>query len=240
MDKLSEMRLAVQTDLTVGDESTLYSPTVIELAINRAYRKAGGLFLWPETQDAQKTSTQDGWEYYDMPVNWRPESVWYVTVDGKRYGEEPDGSPMDFKDYLAWREDYPNSTQKRWAMQWRRIFLSPVPTSDGDNNIVMYGQKIVSKMEGPNDITIFSYSQPECNEAIVLEALAILKGKEDKNETMAFRSAEAKGILANAWNKIKVARANQEKSQPLFEVPDYFGRGTTRNTSDGSPIGNFN
>ena len=46
---------AVQDDLTIGDESTLYAPALIKRAINRAYRKAAGLFPWPELQDAKKT-----------------------------------------------------------------------------------------------------------------------------------------------------------------------------------------
>ena len=54
MNSLSELRTTVQSDLNVGDESSLYTPTAIDLAINRAYRKAGGLFPWPELMDAKK------------------------------------------------------------------------------------------------------------------------------------------------------------------------------------------
>jgi len=39
MDTLSEIRTTVQLDLNIGNESTLYSPTTIDLSINRAYRK---------------------------------------------------------------------------------------------------------------------------------------------------------------------------------------------------------
>lgn len=240
MDKLQDFLAAVQSDLTVGGESTLYSPDQITLAINRAYRKAGGLFLWPETEDAKRTSTQAGYEYYDYPVNWRPYSMWMLEVDGDQYGEKPDGSPLAFKDYLIFKRDNPNSTEKKWSKQWRRFFIWPVPTVTGDNNITIWGQKVVEKLEGVNDITIFSYSMPECNEAIVLEAVAILKAnKEDDNEAAAFRSAEAKQILANAWGKIQRAKSQEDKIQPFFEVPDYFSRRSTKNSSNGSPIGNF-
>lgn len=99
MDNLLELRQAVQSDLTVGDESTLYSPTVIDLAINRAYRKAGALFPWPELMDAKKTTTVAGQEYYDYPQTWRSNSVWRLEVGGVRYGIEPDGSPLTF-DYF--------------------------------------------------------------------------------------------------------------------------------------------
>ena len=58
MDTLANIRTAVQDDLTIGDESTLYSPTLIDRTINRSYRKVGGLFPWPELQDAKETVTQ--------------------------------------------------------------------------------------------------------------------------------------------------------------------------------------
>ena len=57
MDTFADIVEAVQDDLTVGEESTLYSPTLIKRVINRAYRKVGALFPWPELQDAKKTVT---------------------------------------------------------------------------------------------------------------------------------------------------------------------------------------
>ena len=127
MDTLANIRTAVQDDLTVGEESTLFSPSVIDRAINRAYRKVGGLFPWPELQDAKKTVTQVNQEYYDYPQNWRSNSIWKLSItnsdaEEERYGEDPDGSPLSFDDYLNWKEDYPDSTDKKWANQWRRFF----------------------------------------------------------------------------------------------------------------------
>src|SRR3990167_4079408 len=124
MDTLANIRAAIQDDLTVGDESTLYSPSHIDRAINRAYRKVAGLFSWPELMDAKKTSTQANQEFYDYPTNWRSNSIWKLTIldsNGKddRYGEDPDGSPLSFDDYLNWKEDNPDSTDKKWANQWR-------------------------------------------------------------------------------------------------------------------------
>jgi len=228
MDTLAQLRTAVQSDLNVGDESTLFPTATVDLAINRAYRKVGALFPWPELQDAKKTSTVLGQEYYDYPSNWRSNSIWKLTVDDIRYGEDPDGSPLSFDDYLNWKEDYPDDTEKKWANQERRYFIWPVPTTNGTNNIVVWGMMVTETLSDDGDPTIFSYSMPEGNEAIVLEAVAILKNKGEQEKAGEFRSVEARNILIAAWAKIKTEKAKYEKNQPFFEVPDFFGTGSSR------------
>lgn len=228
MDTLENLRAAIQDDLTVGDESTLFSPILIDRAINRAYRKVAGLFPWPELQDAKKTSTQANQEYYDYPQNWRSNSIWKVVIDDVRYGEDPDGSPLSFDDYLNWKEDYPDSTEKKWSNQWRRFFVWPIPTAQGDNNIHVWGIKVPSSLSNDSDTTIFTYSTPEANEAIELEAVAILKSKTDEDKSAQFKSLEAKQILIGSWDKIKKEMAKYEKNMPFFEVPDFFGGGNSK------------
>jgi len=222
MDLFSELVDAVQSDLNIDDNSSQFPLATVELAINRAYIKSGGLFRWPELEDAKKTSTENGQEYYDYPDTWRPDSVWKLVVDSVRYGEDPDGSPIAYDDYLNWREDYPDSTDKRWANQWRRYFFHPTPTTDGSNNIVVWGQMNVTTLTNDADITIWSYSMPECNDAVVLEAGAILKAKGEDDRGSQFKSAEAKGILIMSWSKIKQDQAKYKKVQPFFKVDDLF------------------
>ena len=218
---------AVQDDLTVGDESTLYSPALIKRAINRAYRKVGGLFPWPELQDAKETTTQANQAYYDYPQNWRSNSIWKLRVNSERYGEDPDGSPLSFDDYLNWKEDYPDSTDKKWANQWRRYFISPTPTTAG-LSICIWGVKVISTLSADADTTVFSYSTPEANEAIQLESTAILKAKGDDEKSSQFKSVEAKQILAVAWGRIAREQAKYEKNMPFFEVNDMFGGGNSK------------
>ena len=233
MDTFLELQEAVQSDLNVDSGSTFYTLTQVKLAINRAYRKTGGLFPWPELQDAKKTSTQVNQEYYDYPTNWRSNSIWKLTIldsDGNddRYGEDPDGSPLSFDDYLVWKEDNPDSTEKKWANQWRRFFIWPVPTTAVTNNIHVWGIKVITTLSADDHTTIFTYSTPEANEAIVLEAVAILKAKGEQENSSKFRSDEAKQILANACDKIKKEMTKYEKNQPFFEVTDMFGTGSSK------------
>ncbi len=223
MDLFSELRTTVQSDLNVGDESTLFSTTAVNLAINRAYRKAGALFPWPSLHDAQKTTTQANQDYYDYPSTWRSNSVWKLEVDGDQYGEEPDGSPLSFDDYLVWKDDNPNDTTKKWANQWRRYFINPTP-SVGALVICIWGIMTTETLVADGAVTIFSYSMPEGNEAIALEAVAILKSKGEQENSAQFRSNEAKQILAVAWGKIRTENAKYEKNQPFFDVPNYYGQ----------------
>jgi hypothetical protein len=236
MDLFSELITAVQSDLTIGDESSLFPLATVKLAINRAYRKAGGMYRWPSLEDAKKTSTVNGQEYYDALDTWRPDSIWRLEVDGDQWGETPDGSPMTYDDYLTWRadDDNANSTDKKWGVQWLRYFIFPVPTTNGNNNISIWGFKNVETLTNNSDTTIFSYSMPECNEAIVLEATAILKNKGEDLKSKQFLSTEALAIITRAWIQIKQEQAKYEKTQPFFHVDDMFGRSKSKQI-----IGNF-
>lgn len=235
MDLFSELIQAVQDDLTVGNESTLFPLALVKRAINRAYRKSTGLFRWSELEDAKKTSTIANQEYYDFPQNWQADSIYRLEVDDEQYGEAIDGSPLSYQDYLTWRRDdaNSNSTDKKWAVQWRRFFIYPVPTTTGSNNITVWGQRVPDALASDGDVTIFSYSLPECNEAVVLEAGAILKAKGGEEKSGEFRSSEAKLILASAWNKIRQNQAKYDKNLPFFNVPDLFaGRNVKQTTGN--------
>lgn len=238
METYTDLIEAVQDDSTIGNESVLYPLALVKRAVNRAYRKAGGLFPWPELMDAKKTVTQANVNYYDYPQTWRSRSVWKLTItdsagEEKRYGEEPDGSPLSFDDFLTWKEDYPDSEEKKWANQWRRYFVTPTPTVLGDidagtNVISVWGIMNVTALSDDSDVTIFSYNAPECNEAIVLETVAILKSKGEREKEGEFRSHEAKQILLTNWSRIRKELAKDEKNQPLFNVPNYFGQTSTK------------
>lgn len=230
MDTFAQMKTALRSDLNVSEGSSLFPTATIELGLNRAYRKSAGLFRWPGTEDAKKTSTQINQEYYDYPTNWRDDSIWRLEVDDVQYGEEPDGSPLAFPDYLTWRadSDNDNSTDKKWANQKRRFFIYPVPTTVGSYNISVWGQKVIEPLANDSDYTIFSYSMPDVNEAIVLEAAAILRSKGDNDKGGEFKSTEAKQILLVAWNKIRQEQNKYEKNLPFFDVPDFFGSGNSK------------
>lgn len=235
-DTFQELIVRVQDDLNINDESPLYPLARVKRAINRAKYKAEGLFRWAGTEHAKTTTTQTNQEYYDYPQDFRDDSIWRIEIDGVQYGEDPDGSPLAYADYLAWRADTnnANSTDKKWANQKRRLFIFPVPTNS-TSTISAWGQRIQDALVEDGDTTIFSYSMPAGNEAIILEAEAILKNQGEEEEKGAFRSTEAKQILIVEWGKIRQENAKYAKNQPAFDVPDYFRGRNTR----GNNIGNF-
>lgn len=230
MDTFQDLYEAVYSDLTANSDSTLYSLTAVKLAVNRAYDKAAALFRWSKTEDAQVTYTQLNIDYYDFPQTWRPDSIWKLTVDGIDYGD-----PLTFKDFLYEREnDMPSGLEHMWATQWTRFFICPTPTV-ADLEIDIWGVEVVEWLTDDTDETIFSYSMRDCNDAIVNEAVAILRAKAENERSSQFRSVAAKEILISAWNKMRQEQQKYEKTTPIFEVPDFFARGRTR-----SKVGKFN
>lgn len=222
-DNLSEIRTIVQSDLNVTSSSSQFPPATIDSAINRAYRSGGSLFKWPALQDAKKTVTELNINYADAPTNWRPNSIWRLTIDGEPYGDEPDYSPLKFKDFLDWLDD-DNAilTEKHWSVQWLRYFFNPTPSQAG-LEICIWGQENVEKLTADNSETIFTDNLPECNDAIAKEATAILKHKGELPKTGELFSAEAKTIFALAFGKIKKESGKYVKVYPFLNVPNFFG-----------------
>lgn len=240
MDNLKEMREALQSDHSVGENSSFFTPDTIDSALNRAYRKVGALFNWPALEDAQKTVTEANENYLDGPSFWNPNSMWRLEINGEVYGDEPDHAPMTFHDFLDWKDDTANanSTDKKWSIQWLRYFFTPTPTVAG-LEVCIWGQKNVTKMTADESETIFTGNMPECNEAIVLEADAILNRKGDALNDGQFLSAEAKQILVLANDKVRKAQARSKKNNVQFYTPDFFARNGNGIGSSADKIGRF-
>lgn len=246
MDLFSDLQAALQSDLTITGISTLFDLNTIKLAINRAYRKCAGMYKWPGTRDALKTPAKAGYETYDYPQNWRPDSIWKVRVDGVDMGD-----PLTLKDYLYEQENnFPAGNKSIWANQNARYLITvngTPPIADGDNNIEIWGFKFVNKLVADSDTTIFSYDMGECNEAVVLEALSILRTKGGEQPIRLARyvqgalllSMEAQQILTTAWGKIAQENAKMEKTTPLLNIKDMFSSGVNKRNGLKYQIGNF-
>lgn len=236
VNTLAEMDAALTDDLNVDATNSIFPEATRIRALNRAYRKAAALFNWPQLMDAKKTTTQLNQDYYDVPTGWRPFSMWKLKINDETYGEDPDGSPIKFADFLIFKEDLPNDTTRKWALQEKRFFVTPTPTTAG-LQICAWGQKNVTALAEDGDTTVFSYNAVGCNEAIILEASAILKKKGEQDEKGQMLSKEAGAMLAVEFGRFGGQRANSEKIQPFFHVQDMFAtRGKGARVTD---IGNF-
>lgn len=246
MDEFGDIIAAVQSDLNVNSNSTLFDPGTIQLAVNRAYRKCASMYKWPATRDAVKTSSLGGYEYYDYPTNWRPESIWKIKVDGVDMGD-----PLNMKDYYFEQENnFPSGNKTLWMSERKRFFLTInglPPQTNGDNNIELWGLQFVSKLVNDQDNTIFSFEMSEVNEAIALEALAILRIKGGEQPVRMLKyvqgglllSMEAQQIIQTAWGKIVEEQAKMDRTTPAFIVPDFFPTGINRVNRKRYLIGNF-
>lgn len=234
LNTLAEMDLALVSDLNTTASGSFYTENSRKMALNRSYRKCASLYRWPALEDSKTTTTGVNQDYYDAPTTWRPDSIWRLTVDGTPYGESPDYSPLMFSDYLNWKDDpsNSNSTEKKWSIQWLRYFIHPVPTVS-TSTICIWGQKNVTPLDNSSDTTIFSSNMPDCNEAIVLEASAILRNKGDQVDTGQFFSVEAKLILSIAFTKIQQDSAKEEKLEPMWNTPDFFAGGSAQHPTGG-------
>ncbi len=227
MDSLSDFRTAVQSGLNVGANSSLFTPTIVDRAINRSYIKCYRLYRFPQLKDAKLTTTQANVAYYDYPDGWQPDSAYRLTIDGDTnpYGDTPDFSPMVWEDWLDWKANSSNtsSTDKKWTTHGNQYFATPTPTV-ASLVISIWGYKNADALEDDDDETIFTGNMPECNEAVVNEAQAILKHKGEDNKGGQFFSVTAQQILTIAYSKLKEEKPKYEKENPMFQVKDMFGK----------------
>lgn len=229
MNYFSDIIQAVQDDLTLGDESSFAPLTLQKRAINRAKNKVEGLFRWPETEDAKTYTVTLATEYLDMPENWRPDSMWKLKVNDQDYGK-----PLTFKSYQYEKDNnVPSGRRYFWSKQWKRYFAYP-SFAVGDV-LQLHGLKNLSDLVEDGDTTIFSFSMPEVNDAIAMEAVKILKAKGDEQNEGEMLSAEAKGIVVIAWSRIKQDSTTEEELAPMFDVPDFFApkRGSGKDSNTG-------
>ena len=131
-----------------------------------------------------------------------------------------------------------------------RFFLTingAPPQNTGDNNIDLWGFTNPPKLVEGIDTTIFSYAMSEVNEAIVLEALSILRIKGGEQPIRLLRyvqgalllSIEAQDIVQGAWAKVLEEQGKLNKTTPMFNVPDFFRSGVQRADDVRNKIGNF-
>jgi len=150
MNTFQDMYEWVQSQLSVTSSSTFFTLTRIKAEINNSYFWASSLFNWPQLEDAKKTSTIAGQDYYDTPSIFRPDSIYRIEIDGEKY------EPKSFEDFLDYRIENPNQTgEKIFANHGMQFFVFPTPTADGSYNISVWGLKTVSTLSNNNDTTIF-------------------------------------------------------------------------------------
>lgn len=217
MDTRAEMETELIARLQVASNSSLFPSSRITTLIQNAYKWATNLFIWPELVRAKCTSTIANAEYYDYPSEFRTGTIIRLEIDGDPYDRK------DYEDYMDYKENNPNTTKKMFANYGRFFFVNPTPSSNGSNNIDVWGAIQADVLDDSTDETIFTNSSPEGNEAVVERGFAIAMKRIDSAVSKSSND-EATIILGklnmDAW---KSTHRDKRLDHPRFNVPNFFG-----------------
>lgn len=223
-----EMQTAVYDDLSVPNTDSFYTLVYVKRAINRAVKIVAGLHPWPHTERAMKRSSEANQDYYNIPENFKIDSIFRLTLDDERY------VPLNWEDYQKYLEDHGSNASTKYFTTFRnRYFINPTPTADGSNNISIWGQEIPDTLDDDKDVTPFQ-GESEIEEQIVEVALALclMKGRGSNYGKGVERRAVAITFIESIYDTINRRQAltrTQNTSmfgwRPIFPKHGHSSRG---------------
>lgn len=155
---------------------------------------AGASHKFPFTEGRVST-TFAGTEEWSFE-GYKADSFRLVQIGGKRLRK------LDFRNYQTFREEEPSADERVFSDFGRVLFINP--NVDLTGTLTAWGQ--YTPVIDPTDkaaTTIFSGSDEEGNEAILLQMLSYLKDREKKaGESKAFAD-RAQLILDGIWERVK-------------------------------------
>jgi len=208
METLGELRQALQDDLSVEATDVFYTETILNRFINRAHRTLANLYPWQEVQKAKKRSTQAGQEYYDYWDDIRTDSVFLLKVDGKEHKK------INFRELERLKESNPNSTDRYYSDFGRRLFIFPVPTTDGTDNVHAWGHETPGEMTDDTDKHIF-YNQNVLSEALYMysNGLALMKGRGSHYDRGKALISDAIAMSRNEWTSQQLRQSEYKNTE---------------------------
>lgn len=220
MDR-EDLENELKAQLQASTNSNQFPSTRLTSLIQNAYRMVTNLWTWKALTKAVKTDTKPKAEgadecYYDYPSEFRTGTIYKLMIDGKNYDRK------SYDSFMKFRENYPNSQEKIFALHQRYIFVSP-DTTEGDNNMHIYGAFEAPELSLPESTTIFSNNAEHANLALVSVALATAL----KKSAPKLAGSEMSGAIAtftklnsDEWEQYSL---DQPIDIPLLDVPDFFG-----------------
>lgn len=211
MQTYLEMVDELRSRLGVAANSTKFPTTRLQTLIKDSHLWCTALYPFRELT-VPKTTTTTGDEYYDYPDEYRSFSIWALYVDGKPYRKKT------FQSFYEYKRNYSTTTKRIFSDMARQFFLFPIPAAGLALDI--FGQIQATQFAADGDKSIFSLSNDDGNEAIVLRAMGVAKGDQNK-------ISEAVGILTKIFSDQKDnSQFDQPLNTPMFVIPDFFGNGT--------------
>lgn len=209
----SDLQTEVLVRLGSDTTSSFYTETMIRNWLDSAHKWASAFHKWPQTEYKDKSgSFTKSTETYSYPnAGFRTDSIRILQIGSNLFQKK------NFEDYLKYRENYPDRTDKFFSDYGRTLYVNPNCAS---GTIYTYGQltpATLGLVASSTASTVFANSEDEVDEAIIEKALSLAFLKEKKiQESIAYENS-AKQKLEEAWQRIKDEQAMyQTIDKPMF------------------------
>jgi hypothetical protein len=239
MTTRSDLENELLARLQVASNSTVFGASRLTQLIQNAYIWSTDILIWLDLVKAQTSNSVTGQEYYDYPDDSDPDNDSSHFKSGSIVRLELGGEPYArkrFEDYLAWKNQYPTSTDKIFASYGRQFFIWPVPTSVATLDV--WGAIPAEPLSSSSSITIFSNNKEICNEAVVDKAYSVAARKTDPKGAQIAEASAITVLTKTNKDEWATVQRDQALAHPKFMVPDFFGKGSGVNSTNG-PIGGF-
>lgn len=218
MNTYLEMQTELISRLGVASNSTKFPTVRIQTLIKDAHLWATALYPFRELTLKTDLATtgissgvMPGASEHSYPAAYRSNSIWLVFIGTDEYRKR------NFDDLLRYALQNTNSVKRRYADLGRKFYVFPTPAVS--LTMKLYGQQQATQLSADGDKTIFSDANTDGNEAIVLKAEAVAKGKSEKEQ-------QAVALLTKVFADQKdKSQLDVPMAKPIFDVPDFFGGG---------------
>jgi hypothetical protein len=234
----AQQALCRKLDISYADiaYNGLFTLTDIKEFVNTGARIAWDYKPWDFAEFAKTgtlTQTDITNGYVAFPQDLNASSIQTLVVGGKLWNTK-----LSHADYLAFKENEPNSTEKVWC-EWNNIIFFNVNAVSSGQTIDVYGKRNFQELSADADLMPFSPNVDaqgnSGNDAIIFLAYAEALGSDKKkNPTQAqAERATGLGILESLFKTLSAGRSREQNVYtPMFEVPDFFGK--RRRTNNGT------
>lgn len=220
----------IVTEVLVRGQQNTSSGFITDEMLNdwltEKHRWAAGYKPWPYIEGRASTTytslitDEDGdlrGEYFE---NWKPDSIRWLMIGGKRIRK------LNFQNYMRFREETPSSQDKVFTDYGLVYKLNPNASLSG--TITAWGQFIpYIDVTDNTATTVFSNRNENGNEAIVEAMIGEMQMREKGNQNSAqLHIQKATIILNEMWEAIRAEQhAYHGTDVGMFEWTDFLAGG---------------
>ena len=188
----------VRNNRTTTD--SFITDTYLQGWVKDAHVWASSFHKWPFTEGRLSTTFTSGGgpgadEWYFE--GYKSDSERILTIGGKRF------TKLNFEDYLLYREEEANGTDRVFSDFGRTLFINPYATG-ASGTLYTYGQiQPALDVTDYTATTIFSGWDEEGNEALVEKISGYIKRREHAVEESELHDQRATAKLEEIWKRVQ-------------------------------------